>query len=111
MQSCASQFLGEHDWSAFSATQSDVNDRVRRIVSLNIGAVNDDRACGKMIQIKATANGFLRYMVRSIAGALMAAGRGELSLTEIQDAIDSGNRKSAIVTAPASGLTLASVEY
>jgi tRNA pseudouridine38-40 synthase len=111
IRTCADQFLGEHEWSAFSAVQSDVTDRVRTINSLDVIVVDDDRARHRMIQIQVSANGFLRYMVRSIAGALLAVGRGELGVTEIQDAIDTGNRKSAIVTAPACGLTLVSVEY
>ena len=31
-----------------------------------------------MVEISISADGFLRYMVRSIVGTLMAAGRGEM---------------------------------
>src|SRR5712692_483969 len=36
MRSCASLFLGEHDWMAFSAAQSDAGSRVRTISALEI---------------------------------------------------------------------------
>jgi tRNA pseudouridine38-40 synthase len=61
--------------------------------------------------MKVSADGFLRYMVRSIAGTLMAAGRGELDAAAIQRAIDHGDRLLAGATAPACGLTLVSVRY
>src|SRR6266571_1437029 len=33
---CASLFLGEHDWTAFSAAQSDAESRVRKVIELHI---------------------------------------------------------------------------
>ena len=50
-------------------------------------------------------------MVRSIAGTLMAAGRGELDHSAIGEAIETGVRPLVAVTAPACGLTLLSVKY
>ena len=111
MQSAAELFLGKHDWTAFSAAQSDVEDRVRTITDLEIGERSDERARSTLIEIKVSANGFLRYMVRAIAGTLMAAGRGELDRNAVQQAIEAGVRPTAAVTAPACGLTLVSVKY
>jgi len=53
----------------------------------------------------------LRYMVRSIAGTLLAVGRGEMALDQVEKAIDTGERPLAAATAPACGLTLLSVRY
>ncbi|PWT93354.1 MAG: tRNA pseudouridine(38-40) synthase TruA [Blastocatellia bacterium] len=111
MSSAAQLFLGEHDWTAFSAAQSDIEDRVRTIEQVVINDVHDERACGRLITITVGANGFLRYMVRSIAGALMSVGRGEIDKDRIFDAIEHGNRSTMITTAPARGLTLVSVRY
>jgi tRNA pseudouridine38-40 synthase len=111
MLAAAELFVGEHDWTAFSATQSDVEDRRRTIKTLEIAEHEDERAKNRMIEIRVTANGFLRYMVRSIAGALMAVGRGELDVDQIRGAIDDGVRHNEIVTAPAHGLTLLRVYY
>src|SRR6185295_552205 len=60
-------FCGEHDWTAFSAAQSDVEDRVRTVTRVDILDRPDS-----LIEIRVSANGFLRYMVRAIAGTLMA---------------------------------------
>jgi len=111
MHESSKLFLGEHDWSAFSAAQSDAESRVRTVTGLDVEAFQDKRARARVIQIKVSANGFLRYMVRSIAGALLAVGRGELGISDIAEAITMGQRPAAIATAPACGLTLVSVKY
>jgi len=111
MQAAAQLFLGKHDWTAFSAAQSDVEDRVRTITGLEIKPAIDSRSHNSLLEVRVSADGFLRYMVRSIAGALLAVGRGELNEDQVREAIESGVRNNAIVTAPANGLTLVSVKY
>lgn len=111
MQAAAELFLGRHDWTAFSAAQSDVEDRVRTIIRLDLREKFDERSHSKLIEIQASAEGFLRYMVRSIAGALLSAGRGEVDLPAIERAIEIGVRPIIAATAPAHGLTLLSVKY
>jgi len=111
MQSAAELFLGRHDWTAFSAAQSDVEDRVRTITYLDVSERLDERSHSKLIEIRVSAEGFLRYVVRSIAGALMSVGRGELDNSAIAQAIATGVRPLTAATAPAHGLTLLSVKY
>lgn len=111
MGNVAKFFPGEHDWTAFSAAQSDAQSRVRNVTSVEINAAWDNRAQGLLIEIEATANGFLRYMVRSMVGALIAVGLGDLDEADIVSAIDSGQRPLAVVTAPSCGLTLLRVRY
>jgi tRNA pseudouridine38-40 synthase len=111
MKDAAELFLGKHDWTAFSAAQSDVEDRVRTITDLEIIERFDERARSTMIEIRASADGFLRYMVRAIAGALLCVGRGELDAAAVTQAIETGVRPVVAATAPACGLTLVSVKY
>jgi tRNA pseudouridine38-40 synthase len=111
MKHAAEVFCGRHDWTAFSASQSDVEDRVRTVTQLVTREYEDERSHGPLIEIRVSATGFLRYMVRAIAGTLMAAGRGELDRDAIREALATGNRPAAAVTAPACGLTLLSVRY
>src|SRR5262249_30880911 len=75
MRETAELFPGKHDWTAFSAAQSDVEDRVRTVTQVDITEQNDERSQSPLLEIRVSAEGFLRYMVRTIAGALMAAGR------------------------------------
>lgn len=111
MTAASKVFLGEHDWTAFSAARSDSEDRVRTITQLEIRERPDDRSQSDIIEIRVSANGFLRYMVRSIAGTLMAVGRGELSVEDVSRAIETGERPLEAATAPACGLTLLNVRY
>lgn len=111
MRGAARMLTGEHDWTAFSSAQADAESRVRSVTSLEIDAVWDERARAGLMTIEISANGFLRYMVRSIAGALMAAGRGEMSPEMLARALETGERTQSIVTAPACGLTLLRVRY
>ncbi len=111
MRSGAKLFLGKHDWTAFSAAQSDVEDRVRTVTQVEINERPDDRAGNSLIEIRVSAEGFLRYMVRTMAGTLLAIGRGELDRDAIASALETGLRPTAAVTAPACGLTLLSVRY
>jgi tRNA pseudouridine38-40 synthase len=111
MRQCAKLFLGEHDWTAFSAAQSDSETRVRNVTEINISHGWDRRGQCHLIEFTISANGFLRYMVRSIVGTLLAAGRHELDEGTIARAIQDCDRSLAGATAPAQGLTLMSVQY
>ncbi|HXH70598.1 MAG TPA: tRNA pseudouridine(38-40) synthase TruA [Pyrinomonadaceae bacterium] len=111
MNDTARLFLGEHDWTAFSAARSDVENRVRTIKNFTVESFWDARANASIIEFRISANGFLRYMVRSIVGTMLEVGRGEKGFDTIQTAIVGGNRDLAGKTAPANGLTLLKVNY
>lgn len=110
MRRCATLFLGTHDWTAFSSAQSDAETKTRTITNLEVSEREDGQA-GRLIEISASADGFLRYMVRSIAGTLLAVGRGEMDDKLVASAITGGDRSLVAATAPACGLTLLSVQY
>jgi tRNA pseudouridine38-40 synthase len=111
MSQAAESFLGEHDWTAFSSAQSDSETRTRTMTSLTVISRWDERARAPIVELTMSADGFLRYMVRSIAGTLLAVGRGEMDAELIKRSISEGERSLAGATAPACGLTLLSVRY
>ena len=111
MNEVARLFLGEHDWTAFASSKSDGESRVRTVLDFTVESRWDDVARGTMIELRVTAHGFLRYMVRSIAGTMLEVGRGEKDADAIQTAIVTGDRGLAGQTAPAHGLTLVRVDY
>jgi tRNA pseudouridine38-40 synthase len=111
MQEAAQAFLGTHDWTAFSAASAEAENRVREITQLTIETRWDARASAAFFDITVSAEGFLRYMVRSIVGTLLEVGREEKSVETVQEAILIGNRFLAGATAPAQGLTLLKVDY
>ena len=107
MQAAADRLLGTHDFSAYSATHGKENDPnpIKTITRLQL------RQRGKFIRLDAEGSGFLYRMVRSIAGALYAVGRGRLTPDDIAEILESKKRTHRIVTAPAKGLFLDRVFY
>jgi tRNA pseudouridine38-40 synthase len=105
MQRASSLLVGKHDFSAFTVKDSEITDRVRTLQRLD---VEQER---ELITITAVANGFLRYMVRTIVGTLIEVGRGRRAAAGLSGVLMSCNRAQAGVTAPARGLTLMRVDY
>ena len=111
MTAASRLLLGEHDWTAFSSAQGDSDNKVRTVSDCTIETIWDARARASIIEFRITANGFLRYMVRSIVGTILEVGQGEKDFDTIQTAIVTGDRNLAGKTAPAHGLTLLQVDY
>ncbi len=106
MKEASHYLIGTHDFSCFCATGTDVKDRVRTIIDMEIKTGDEG-----LIEIKVESHGFLKYMVRNIIGTLVEVGRGKRKPEEMKVIIESRNRKSAGVTAPACGLFLKEVKY
>jgi tRNA pseudouridine38-40 synthase len=111
MREAAKYFLGVHDWTAFSAANAEAENRVRNLTRLDVQAGWDARANAVIFEFTIAAEGFLRYMVRSIVGTLLEVGRLRKTPEQILEAIVSGDRKLAGATAAAHGLTLLKVHY
>ena len=108
MRAAAALLVGTHNFTAFSAERGDGSavDPVRTLTTLEVTTLPEDT-----LMIRAVAPGFLYKMVRQITGALLRVGRGELSLSRIEDLLSSPIRTGDTPTAPAHGLFLWRVRY
>lgn len=97
MREAARDLAGEHDFRVFTVADPEVASTVRTIRAVDVTRDGD------AIRIVATADGFLRYMVRRIAGSLIEIGRGRLDRSALFH--------EARWTAPAKGLVLREVLY
>ena len=97
MRNAAARLVGRRDFLPFSVLGSDVATTVRTLFRLDV------EESGPRLTITAVGDGFLRGMVRRLAGTLREVGRGRTS----PDAVLS----SPGPTAEARGLTLAAVVY
>jgi tRNA pseudouridine38-40 synthase len=111
MTDCAKLFIGTHDWTAFSSAQTESENKIRTLTGLTVIRRWDERACCYVIEITASADGFLRYMVRFIVGALLKTGRHQIDEARLKSALVKGTRDFVAETAPAKGLTLRHVSY
>jgi tRNA pseudouridine38-40 synthase len=97
--------LGSHDFTSFHSAKSDRRSPVR-----------DVTGCGwqrevPVLRFWIEANGFLRYMVRSIVGTLVEIGLGKRTPDSMGQILAARDRRAAGFTAPARGLFLVSVSY
>lgn len=95
---------GRHDFRAFTVAQPEVSSTLRTVHSIQVEA--DLPA----IEITISADGFLRYMARRIAGSLIEIGRGKLPEDSLAKSLEP-DFEPARWTASAHGLTLMSVSY
>ncbi|HET7521363.1 MAG TPA: tRNA pseudouridine(38-40) synthase TruA [Candidatus Limnocylindria bacterium] len=103
MRRAAERLLGERD---FAALGSDRHGRtVRHLREVRIVQR------GTSVEVRVTANAFLRRMVRSIVALLIEVGRGRLDATAAERTLSAGGRALSGRAAPARGLTLERVIY
>jgi tRNA pseudouridine38-40 synthase len=106
--------VGRHDFAAFQGTGTDTATTERDVFSASVvrgGESLEPRAQAALVTCEITGSGFLRHMVRTIAGTLVDIGRGKREPEWIADVIASRRREQAGRTAPAEGLFLAEVRY
>lgn len=117
MAAAASRLHGTHDFAAFQSTGTPVSSTVRTITGVEFG-VRPAADIGlqlseeeRVVELELSGDGFLRHMVRAIAGTLIEVGYGRRA-PETMDALLAGaSRSDAGPTAPPHGLTLLRVEY
>ncbi len=109
MRQAAGVLVGRHNFKAFSAFNGEepgeADDTVRDLRRLEVV----ER--GRSIKVVAEADGFLYKMVRSLVGALVSAGEGKLTASEVSEYLRSGVRTARIQTSPPQGLFLRRVMY
>jgi tRNA pseudouridine38-40 synthase len=99
------RFLGTHDFTSFCATATEIEDRTRTIYQASWTRSEPEWV------FRIRGNGFLQYMVRTIAGTLIEIGQGRLDAEQIPRIFEARDRRLAGPSLPAHGLHLISVEY
>ncbi len=118
MVDAARLFEGTHDFVALQAKGARVKTTTRALTVSRIarmplaewpGALPDVRS--PLLRYEASGTGFLRHMVRTMAGTIVDVGRGRRTLDDVRALLTSRVRARAGRTAPPHGLILWSVDY
>jgi tRNA pseudouridine38-40 synthase len=121
MASAASRLEGRHDFAGFASLGARVKTTVRTLTTSAVRRAGPGEpawappplpeAQASRILYVVTGDGFLRQMVRAIAGTLVEVGTGRRPPDAIDHVLASGSRADAGPTAPPHGLCLVRVTY
>jgi tRNA pseudouridine38-40 synthase len=105
--------LGTHDFASFQAVGSDAETTVRTLTRCDLLArpSADGPGARGEIEIRFEGSGFLRHMVRILAGTLAQVGSGRREPDTLPAVLAARDRHAAGPTAPPEGLTLVRVDY
>ncbi len=105
MSEAASFLLGEHDFSAFRASECQAKTAVRHLKKAEV------RAVGKYFIFDFSANAFLQHQVRNMIGALIYIGKGAYSPVYMKELLERRDRNLSPPTFSSNGLYLTAVKY
>ncbi len=105
VRAAAATYVGRHDFASLASSGGSVKTTVRTITR------SDAAFDGPTLVYEVEADGFLRKMVRSLVGGLVAVGRGAMTVDDLRTALARADRSSWPPPAEACGLTLVRVDY
>lgn len=105
MHEAVACLVGTHDVASFRAVGCGARTTVRTIQGASV------RREGDLVHLEVEGHGFLRHMVRIIAGTLVPIGLGDQPVEAFAQALRACDRRAAGPTAPPHGLCLVEVRY
>jgi tRNA pseudouridine38-40 synthase len=114
LQAAINLLIGTHDFSSFERSGSrdknatDGRGAVRTLTHFSCFPLLTGTDCWS---IRVTGDGFLRQMVRVLAGTLIEIGKGKHQPEVLADILEAKDRAAAGPTAPACGLFLEKIYY
>jgi tRNA pseudouridine38-40 synthase len=105
MQQSIQQLLGEHDFSAFRASECQAKSPVRTMHKATVIQQ------GKYIIFSFQANAFLQHQIRNMVGALIYVGQGKLDVAEFSALLQQKDRTLSPPTFMPDGLYFTGVTY
>jgi tRNA pseudouridine38-40 synthase len=106
LRRAADALVGTHDFASFRAGGGRGRTSVRTLTRVEVTG-----RAGEELSLEVEGSGFLRHMVRNLAGTLLEVARGRRAADSIPALVAARDRRQAGPTAPAHGLTLVRVDY
>ncbi|MCH2451558.1 MAG: tRNA pseudouridine(38-40) synthase TruA [Gracilimonas sp.] len=105
LHKCADLLQGEFDFAGFSKFNED------NFTTLCEIQRSEFKTEGEIIRYRIRANRFLRNMVRRLAGTMVRAAQGKMTIEQFKEALENPDSSILTYTAPARGLVLQKVFY
>jgi len=105
MAEAATYLVGEHDFTAFRASECQAKTAVRTLSNAGI------LKAGQYFMFNFSANAFLQHQVRNMVGALIYIGKGKYPPVYMQELLNNKDRTLSPPTFSPSGLYLTDVGY
>jgi tRNA pseudouridine38-40 synthase len=105
LHACAAALPGEHDFTAFTPTETDHVRFERRVLRA------EWIEHGDLLEFWIEADAFLRHMNRILVGTMLEVAAGRRDVDDFARLLEGAERRRAGETAPPHGLYFASVSY
>ena len=110
MQAGADYLIGEHDFKSFCLAKSAIDKPTCRYIA-EISFEKMNVLADEIVVMDIEGNAFLHSMVRTIAGSLVAVGKGRREPFWMDEVLRATDRRAAGECAPAKGLVFWEVVY
>ncbi|MCB9665955.1 MAG: tRNA pseudouridine(38-40) synthase TruA, partial [Alphaproteobacteria bacterium] len=105
MDAAARLLVGTHDVASFRSVGCSASTTTRTLADARVQRVDE------LVHLEIEGHGFLRHMVRILAGTLREVGLGSRSVDDFATTLAARDRRTAGRTAPPHGLTLLWVRH
>ena len=105
MEQAMQGLLGEHDFSAFRASECQASSPIRTLYQAEL------KQYGRYLIFRFQANAFLQHQIRNMVGALLYVGQGKLSPAAFAQLMQQRDRTLSPPTFMPDGLYFTGVEY
>ena len=111
MKQASKVFVGEHDFYGFAARGANTGSTIRTVFDCQIVGAEFSDFGREVYCLQVQGNGFLKQMVRYIAGALFEVGRGTVDMEQVREALATRQEHKLSPKAKPHGLHLMEIVY
>lgn len=110
LKSACQLFTGHHDFYNFSSRDKSITTSVRQVFYCDIHRAEFLPLADNIYYLKIIGDGFLKYMIRYLMGALLELAKGRIEITDIELHLQQHHEEKLSPRAKAKGLHLVNIK-